>query len=728
MSERFFRSFFFSGPSCSSSSSLFPCDSCATTQPFISNTSRVARAPTGTRFSKFESYSGGFGLTSENSSSLFDAKQVGSSNSDIEKRFSEKRDEGLEINEKKKSEFSSADEIYDSMSNLPHSDFARPSKTSSALVKESSLVSTFKSGHPALVRTDSRSAQSLFSTSGGAHTSHPVPKVLEHKNEPRSEEQKTVPTVNESDGGPRTEQISGEAKTMNVLGRKNIRDASSGVLGINPPENFTHFEKRFCQGTGAIIVLGKLWLEKKARSSNSIPHYHNSVRADLKYTINERTAVWTKKYAKEDEIKQAARFFTDLLSGITVFGFRGKHINLKGEDDARGWAFAHIVSAYINLVVQDLSLVDVAAAVLSRVAFQWEEFTSFLFGKLCASSLLLSMQFHRCEEKMVELSKRGEEASEAAAAWGARENALVRLFAAIHADRTVNEVDRQGQQCPFTGAPLLWLLAVATLKQRSPFAAALLSGLLTVSSLPLQSGWVLRESYKKQFDKLLAVIGEKVIPAWGKTLEATPVSDVVCSCQRMWVASLKDSYDRGDTLALTFIQLNVPIAHRCERRLEYTMKLMTHNFLTSKFLKGVVTGYPLLLVATKKEVCLHFLRFYKSGHSEVTELKLQGKLMIIISSVNVKEFEFNAEFVKRMIPKLDYPVLRQAAESIGEADGLPAEISTGWEDNEILLKKLHHVLVSVEVLEGELKCPETGRVFPIREGIPNMLVRENEVD
>ncbi|KHN82797.1 tRNA methyltransferase 112 -like protein [Toxocara canis] len=125
------------------------------------------------------------------------------------------------------------------------------------------------------------------------------------------------------------------------------------------------------------------------------------------------------------------------------------------------------------------------------------------------------------------------------------------------------------------------------------------------------------------------------------------------------------------------------------------MKLMTHNFLTSKFLKGVVTGYPLLLVATKKEV---------------------------------KEFEFNAEFVKRMIPKLDYPVLRQAAESIGEADGLPAEISTGWEDNEILLKKLHHVLVSVEVLEGELKCPETGRVFPIREGIPNMLVRENEVD
>uniref|UniRef100_A0A9J2PLV5 Multifunctional methyltransferase subunit TRM112-like protein n=2 Tax=Ascaris TaxID=6251 RepID=A0A9J2PLV5_ASCLU len=125
------------------------------------------------------------------------------------------------------------------------------------------------------------------------------------------------------------------------------------------------------------------------------------------------------------------------------------------------------------------------------------------------------------------------------------------------------------------------------------------------------------------------------------------------------------------------------------------MKLMTHNFLTSKFLKGVVTGYPLLLIATKKEV---------------------------------KQLEFNDAFVKRIIPKLDYPVLRQAAESIDEAEGLPAEISSGWEEDESLLKRLHHVLLSVEVIEGELKCPETGRIFPIREGIPNMLVNEDEVE
>lgn len=125
------------------------------------------------------------------------------------------------------------------------------------------------------------------------------------------------------------------------------------------------------------------------------------------------------------------------------------------------------------------------------------------------------------------------------------------------------------------------------------------------------------------------------------------------------------------------------------------MKLMTHNFLSSKFLKGVVNGYPLLLSATKTEV---------------------------------KDFDYNEQFVKKIVPKLDYGALRQAAESIGEAEGLPPEIGNDWEKDETLLRKLHHVLVSVEVLEGELKCPETGRIFPIREGIPNMLANEDEVE
>ena len=36
-------------------------------------------------------------------------------------------------------------------------------------------------------------------------------------------------------------------------------------------------------------------------------------------------------------------------------------------------------------------------------------------------------------------------------------------------------------------------------------------------------------------------------------------------------------------------------------------------------------------------------------------------------------------------------------------------------------------LLQVEVKEGFLVCPETGRQFPITNGIPNMLLNEEEV-
>lgn len=43
------------------------------------------------------------------------------------------------------------------------------------------------------------------------------------------------------------------------------------------------------------------------------------------------------------------------------------------------------------------------------------------------------------------------------------------------------------------------------------------------------------------------------------------------------------------------------------------------------------------------------------------------------------------------------------------------------------LKALHHVLFEIHVLEGELVCPESGRRFFVRDGIPNMLLHEDEL-
>lgn len=124
------------------------------------------------------------------------------------------------------------------------------------------------------------------------------------------------------------------------------------------------------------------------------------------------------------------------------------------------------------------------------------------------------------------------------------------------------------------------------------------------------------------------------------------------------------------------------------------MKLLTHNMLASRFLKGVMKGYPLGIIA-----------------SEVKE-------------VNV---DFNKEFVSRMIPKIDWNALCGAAESLGKLGDLPKELIPEYESNEEFLKKTHHVLMEVEVITGNLVCPETGRKFPIANGIPNMLVSEEEL-
>lgn len=43
------------------------------------------------------------------------------------------------------------------------------------------------------------------------------------------------------------------------------------------------------------------------------------------------------------------------------------------------------------------------------------------------------------------------------------------------------------------------------------------------------------------------------------------------------------------------------------------------------------------------------------------------------------------------------------------------------------MKKLHEVLLEIEIIEGDLECPESGRKFPINNGIPNMLVNDEEV-
>ena len=48
---------------------------------------------------------------------------------------------------------------------------------------------------------------------------------------------------------------------------------------------------------------------------------------------------------------------------------------------------------------------------------------------------------------------------------------------------------------------------------------------------------------------------------------------------------------------------------------------------------------------------------------------------------------------------------------------LPAELS----------EKISEAMLGVEIIEGTLVCPETETRFPIKDGIPNMLINEDQV-
>ncbi|EQC34803.1 hypothetical protein SDRG_07608 [Saprolegnia diclina VS20] len=123
------------------------------------------------------------------------------------------------------------------------------------------------------------------------------------------------------------------------------------------------------------------------------------------------------------------------------------------------------------------------------------------------------------------------------------------------------------------------------------------------------------------------------------------------------------------------------------------MRLITHNMLYCNK-KGVSNGFPLRLSADETEV---------------------------VAS------DFNADFVKKMLAKIDYAAFHGAATSLGVADGLPSAMTEADMANDEVLKKVQHALLDVHVKKGTLTCPESGREFPIVDGIPNMLLREDEV-
>jgi multifunctional methyltransferase subunit TRM112 len=115
------------------------------------------------------------------------------------------------------------------------------------------------------------------------------------------------------------------------------------------------------------------------------------------------------------------------------------------------------------------------------------------------------------------------------------------------------------------------------------------------------------------------------------------------------------------------------------------MRLLTHNMLLCPRTKA----YPLTLEATQ---------------------------------VDDVEAEFSRDFILRMLPRLDWSVLRTAAAALkvpGLADALPEDPPTD-DDTDDVLKAVHAALLEWHVVEGRLVSPQ-GHMYSISAGIPNLI-------
>ncbi|KAG2366758.1 hypothetical protein BDR07DRAFT_1327517 [Suillus spraguei] len=92
--------------------------------------------------------------------------------------------------------------------------------------------------------------------------------------------------------------------------------------------------------------------------------------------------------------------------------------------------------------------------------------------------------------------------------------------------------------------------------------------------------------------------------------------------------------------------------------------------------------------------------------------------------VELQETEFNPDFIRNMLCRLEWTALVNAAKQVGDTS-LPPERPDMMDDE--LLQKLHHVLMEIHVTDGAMVCQNCNHTYPISNGIPNMLLAEHEI-
>ncbi|KAJ5364463.1 Multifunctional methyltransferase subunit trm112 [Penicillium cataractarum] len=87
-----------------------------------------------------------------------------------------------------------------------------------------------------------------------------------------------------------------------------------------------------------------------------------------------------------------------------------------------------------------------------------------------------------------------------------------------------------------------------------------------------------------------------------------------------------------------------------------------------------------------------------------------------------QELDFQPEFIRNVLPRIDWESLRVTANELGFPT-LPETKPEGDALNEEqTLKDLHRLLLETQVIEGKLVCGNCGHQYVIKEGIANFLL------
>ncbi|RUS19168.1 hypothetical protein BC937DRAFT_87898 [Endogone sp. FLAS-F59071] len=90
------------------------------------------------------------------------------------------------------------------------------------------------------------------------------------------------------------------------------------------------------------------------------------------------------------------------------------------------------------------------------------------------------------------------------------------------------------------------------------------------------------------------------------------------------------------------------------------------------------------------------------------------------------EAEYSPDFIRNVLGKIEWSALVETATQLGILT-LPTTLPPNAAQNDGFLHSLHTFLLETHVQKGKMVCPNCGHEYPIKDGVPNMLLAEHEL-